>query len=90
MKPVTDKHTEACHFNIGQTTKWKFLRQLSFEHRSVNMMKHVADCFPLITLQNFEHQPLPTESTLEIRVSAPGSFKLYIYLQFHVLIAQSL
>lgn len=53
------------------------------------MMKHVADCFPLITLQNFEHQPLPTESTLEIRVSASGSFKLYVYLQFHVLIAQS-
>lgn len=43
------------------------------------MMKHVADCFPLITLQNFEHQPLPTESTLEIRVSASGSFKLYIF-----------
>lgn len=53
-------------------------------------MKHVADCFPLITLQNFEHQPLPTESTLEIRVSALSSFKLYIYLQFHVLIAQIL
>lgn len=42
------------------------------------MMKHVADCFPLITLQNFEYQPLPTESTLEVRVLAPGSFKFYI------------